>query len=146
MLGGLAYLISELDDDFYYVNLLDILLKTFYKDNDMVSVFEASQTIKAQLGFNVLFNINSEEISRYNGFYQRIYREIEQLPAEYLNDGGIGYRQTVNHKSEFIKQVASNRFFEEDECQNGFIDWLKEKHRQEKLVQIKKLINILKQL
>ncbi|MBI2613315.1 MAG: hypothetical protein HYW62_00870 [Candidatus Levybacteria bacterium] len=142
MLGALAYLISELDEDFHYVKEVTLVAEVLFPNADLGTVFELTKDMKVGLGTSMLFQIIYEESSRYRPYYREIINSISDLPPDIITSGappfGMSSRQTVKHKSEFIRELASrNRFADMDECFDGYVEWLKKQE------QIKKLLKIL---
>lgn len=142
MLAALAYLVSELDEDFQYVIEVTRLVEPLYPLVDLATLFETTKEMKVGLGYSTNFRIIWEESNRYRGYYREVINSIADLPEDWISHGGgmfaIGSTKTVKHKSPFIRKMASFEFSDMDECVDGYVEWLQNRE------QIKKLINILK--
>lgn len=142
MIGALAYLVSELDDDFYYVTQVTKLSEPLFPQADLASVFETTKKMKVALGMSTLSQIIHEESSRYRHFYRRVINSIFDLPPDWISHGGMfaGSTQTVKHKSKFIRRMGEFELSDMDECFDGYIEWL------EKREKIKSLVNVLQRI
>lgn len=141
IVGSLAYLISELDSDFYFVNEVVKHLEGLYVGNLPDIMFQTKDILKGMETIS-LSQIIYDEANRYRTYYRRIINSIIDLPPKYETHGsglyGFTSTQTVEHPSVFIRQLASFRLADMDECYEGFIEWL------EKREEIKKVILIIK--
>lgn len=142
MLGSLTYLVSELEQDFYYVKEFTEYMERLYPQANLGELYEYAIKFKVQSGFDVSFRIGLEEANRYRLFYRRVINSISELPKDYIVSGGRPYgihsTETVKHPSEFIRHMASFTFSDMDECFEGYVDWLKKREL------IKKIISALK--
>lgn len=142
MLGALAYVVSELDDDFHYVKKVTELAEPLFPNTDLGTLFELTKDMKVGLGTSTLYQIIYEEANRYRPYYRDIINSIFDLPPDWITHGGppfgMSSTQTVKHKSSFIRDLASFRLADMEECFDGYVEWLKKRE------QIKKLISILR--
>lgn len=143
MLGGLAYLISELDQDNYYILLFTREFERLYPKVSLAELYDNAVEITKKSGMETVFRITYEEATRYRYFYRRVLNTIDDLPKDYITSGsvpfGLSSTETVKHPSEFIRELATFKFSDMDECIDGYVEWLKKRE------EIKKLISILKQ-
>ena len=142
MLGGLAYLISELDQDTYYVVKFTQEVEKLYPNVNLAEIYRYAVDATKKLGFGMSFRITYEEANRYRHYFRRVINSISDLPRDYIVSGGVSFgissRETVKHPSEFIRKMAEFRFSDMDECEDGYVEWL------EKREKIKELIKVLK--
>lgn len=141
MLGGLCYLISELDQDNYYIIAFTQAAEKLYPTTNLSEIYGAAVDVTKKLGFGTSFRINYEEANRYSGYFGKVSSAISKLPRDYITSGsvpfGLSSRETVKHPSRFIRQLAEFRFSDMDQCLSGYVKWL------EKREKIKKLIDVL---
>lgn len=141
MLGALAYVVSELDDDFHYVNTVTEMAESLFSKADLGTIFELTKDMKVGLGTSTLYQIIYEEANRYRPYYRDVINSIFDLPPDWITHGGppfgMSSTQTVRHKSSFIRDLASFRLADMEECFDGYVEWLKKRE------QIKKLLTTL---
>lgn len=150
ILGALAYVVSELKNDFHYVEAVSELSKTLFPKADLSSVFNLTKDTRFTLGTNYLFQIINEETNRYNSYFMRMMDSIFELPEDWITHGGPPYGmasvRTVKHKSSFIRELASSRYSDMEECFDGYIKWLEKQESAEKNELTMKLISTLQAL
>lgn len=133
--GGLAYLISEYEQDFRYVITLTQVLEKSFVPGSMIPALEAVADL--HITANIFW-----ETTRYSSWYMgelnRIRESVGLRP--YRERGAIGYSEVFNHPSPFIQQLAEWEMMAEEKCGEGFIEWLKKRE------EIKKLISVLVQM
>lgn len=131
MLGALAYLVSELDDDFHYVKEVTRAMETLFPNANLGNIFELTKDMKAGLGVNTLSQIIYEEANRYRPYYRNVINSIFELPPDWITRGssplGMSSTKTVKHKSSFIRNFASYDLADMEECFDGYIEWLKKR-------------------
>lgn len=141
IIASLAYLISELDNDFYFVNEVVKHLEGLYVEN-LIDIMFQTKDILNGMGTVTLSQVIYDEANRYHTYYRRIINSIIDLPPKYETHGsglyGFTSTQTVEHPSVFIRQLASFRLADMDECYEGFVEWLKKRE------EVKKVILIIK--
>lgn len=141
MLGGLAYLVSELDQDSFYVSTFTRQLEYFSNTQNIEDLYQQLIEIKSKGGFT-FFNIGLEEANRYRYFYRDVINSISKLPKDYITHGsslfGMSSTETVKHPSEFVRKMASSRFSDMDECQKGYVEWLKKRRQVQNLIKVLK--------
>lgn len=141
IIGSLAYLVSELDQDSYYLDEALKHLESLYGEK-LTSVMSETKDILTNVGTATLSQVIWDEANRYRGYYRDVINSIFELPPRYETHGsglyGFTSTQTVEHPSAFIRQMAVFRLSDMDECYEGFVEYL------EKREQIKKLISVLK--
>ncbi|MGI5841263.1 MAG: DUF2254 family protein [Patescibacteria group bacterium] len=129
--GGLAYLISEYEQDFRYVITLTQALEKSFVPGSMIQALEAVADL--HITANIFW-----ETTRYSSWYMgelnRIQRAVGLRP--YRERGAIGYSEIFNHPSPFIQQLAQWEMMAEERCGEGFIDWLKKREEVKKLVSL----------
>lgn len=130
--GGLAYLISEYEQDFRYIATLTRVLEKSFRPGGLIQALEAVAEL------HIVANI-WWETTRYSSWYMgelnRISHAVGLRP--FREDGEISFSEIYNHPSPFIQQLAMWEMVAEERCGEGFIDWLKKRE------EIKKLIYIL---
>ncbi len=142
MLGGLAYLVSELDQDSYYISTFTRQIEYLSNTQNIEDLYKQLIDIKKKGGFT-FFNVGLEEANRYRHFYRDVINSISELPKDYITHGsslfGMSSTETVKHPSEFVRKMASFRFSDMDECQEGYIEWLKKRRQVQNLIKVLKL-------
>lgn len=142
MLGGLAYLISELDQERYYVLKFTQEMERLYPNANLAEIYGYAVEVTKKSGFGVTFRITYEEANRYRHYFRRVINTISELPKDYIVSGGVPFgmssRETVKHPSKFIRRMAEFNFSDMDECFEAYVEWL------EKREKIKELIKLLK--
>ena len=137
IVASLAYLISEWDDDFYFVNEVVNHLEGLYIGN-LADIMSQTKDILSGMGTVTLSQVIYEEANRYCTYYRRIINLIMDLPPRYETHGsglyGFTSTQTVEHPSVFIRQLASFRLADMDECYEGFVEWLGKREEVKKLI------------
>lgn len=142
MLGGLAYLVSELDEDFYYVTEFTKYMERLYLHANLADFYDNANKLKVHSEFGTSFRIGYEEANRYRMFYRRVINSIGELPKDYIVSGSVPYglhsTETVKHPSKFIRKMAAFTFSDMEQCFEGYVEWLKKKDL------IKKVILLIK--
>ena len=142
MLGGLAFLVSELDQNNYYVHTFTHEVEKLYPAANLAEVYGAAVELTKKSGFSMSFRITYEEANRYRHYFRKIINSISKLPKDYITSGsvpfGLSSKETVKHPSRFIRRMAEFNFSDMDECFDGYVEWL------EKREKIKELIKILR--
>lgn len=139
--GGVAYLVSELEMDFDYVNCLSNALEGSFRKGWMIQILEKVTEIRPVR--NIWW-----ETTRYHSWYMNLLnkmrRELNMRP--YQEAGALGFSQRYEHPSPFIQELAEWQMMDEEKCMEGFIDWLKQQEEYKRQKEIKKLINLLSNL
>ena len=137
MLAALAYVVSELEDDPHYVSKVTDMCESLFVNAELSKIFKLTKDAKVGLGISTLFQVINEESNRYRPFYREIINSILELPADWASNGaGIALSQTVIHKSNFIRKLASYRLADMEECFDGYVEWLEKREQMNKLVNI----------
>ncbi len=144
MLGGLCYLISELDQDNYYVVAFTQSVEKLYPTANLSEIYGAAVEVTKKSGFGTSFRITYEEANRYRYYFRKIINTISELPKDYITSGnipfGLSSRETVKHPSRFIRRMAEFDFSDMDECFDGYVEWLQRREKIRELIQILHLI------
>lgn len=142
MLGGLAYLVSELDEDFYYVIEFTKHMERLYPHANLADFYDNAIKLEVNSEFGTSFRIGYEEANRYRMFYRRVINSIRELPKDYIVSGSVPYglhsTETVKHPSKFIRKMAAFTFSDMEQCFEGYVEWLRKRDL------IKKVILLIK--
>lgn len=127
--GGLAYLISEYEQDFRYVITLTQILEESFRPGGLIMALEA--VAELHITANIFW-----ETTRYSSWYMGELNRIQHAVGlrPYREAGAIGYSEIFNHPSPFIQELAQWEMVAEERCGEGFIDWLKKREEIKKLV------------
>lgn len=132
--GGVAYLVSEFEQDFHYVSMLTKTLEKSFKPGWMI------RTLEIVADMNIVANI-FWETTRYSSWYMNELNAIERAVGvkPYSEAGAIGFSEIFDHPSPFIQNLAQWQLMTEERCEEGFVEWLKKRE------ELKKVVLILKQ-
>lgn len=148
MLGALSYLISELDQDFSYVNWFTAFNGHYNPRVSLAEYYKSAIEIDRKGGFQ-FFNVGYGEANRYRGYYRQILNFIATLPKDYISLGSVPYglhtREVAKHPSKFIQKISEFDLSDMEECFDGFIEWLEKREGEKREEQVRKLIQILKE-
>jgi len=146
ILGALAYLVSELDQDESYVKWFTSVAESLYPNISLAELYENAVNFRKSDPF-YYFNLIYEEANRYRHYYRYVINSIFDLPVDYEPPGsvpwGLPSTQTVKHPSKFIRKMASFRFSDMEKCYKGFIEWLKRREKSQKQELIGRLVVLL---
>ncbi len=133
--GTLAFLVSELDQDPYYICTFVKQLEKTYKEGWMAQIIEAAANL------NLTHDIYRETI-RYHSWYRTVLNEMAHtLPKIPIREvGEIGFQEGYDHPSKFIQKLGAWELMDEELCMEEFVEWVKKRE------EIKKLVLILVQL
>lgn len=128
VLGGLAYLISELDQNPYFVtNFAKILEGGFVQKEKVEQALDLAAELR-KMGYPTSSQIIFRETTMYDPYYRVIFREIADLPVRYV--GRIG-SQRPDHPSAFIQNINLDHIgfvrIEMDDCMEEFVEWMKKR-------------------
>lgn len=133
--GSLAFLISELDQEPFYVCTFIRDLEKTYRAGFMAQIIETAADLK--LTNNIFW-----ETTRYHSWYRivlnRMANELRKTPVS--DFGEIGFREGYDHPSTFIQKLGMWELMEEEITMDEFVEWVKRRE------EIKKLISVLIQL
>jgi hypothetical protein len=137
--GGIAYLISEADQDFEYITSLTKALEQSFRSGWMVEILENAVEL------NVTKNIWWES-TRYSGWYINTLNELRRrfnlVPDP--DSQGMSFRRIYDHPSSFIRSLAEWDLIAEERSMEAYIDWLKKREIVSKLVKVLSEIEKLK--
>lgn len=140
MLGGIAYLISELDQDDFYVTKVTQEVEKLYPNGKISEIYRivVDSTKNAELG--TTFQITYEEANRYRHYFRKIINSISNLPRDYINSSdalfNIPSGEVVRHPSEFIRKMGEFEFYDMDECCEGYVEWLEKRDKMKDLIKV----------
>lgn len=132
MLGSLAYLVSELDQESFYVEKFTEEVERLYPQTNLSEIYGYAVEVTKKSSFGSTFRITYEEANRYRHFFRWVINSISDLPKDYAS-GGMSFRQTVEHPSEFIRNMTEFEFSDMDECFDGYVEWLKKREEAKKV-------------
>ncbi|NQS89776.1 hypothetical protein HQ584_08320 [Patescibacteria group bacterium] len=139
VLGGLAYLVSELDQDSYYISTFTHQAEYFTNNQKVEDLYQQLIEIEKRSGFEY-FNERLAEDTRYRHFYRHVINSISELPKDYIARGGppfgMSSTETVKHDSTFIRKMAAHRSSDMRKCQEGYVEWLKKRRQIQKLIEV----------
>lgn len=146
MLGALAYLISELDQDFSYVDWFTDFNEYYNPKVSLAEYYKGVIEIDRKGGFQ-FFNVGYGEANRYRGYYRQVLNFISTLPKDYITTGSVPYglhtREVAKHPSKFIQKISEFDLSDMEECFDGFIEWLEKRWKEKREKEIRKLIQVL---
>lgn len=133
--GSLAFLISELDQEPFYICTFIKDLEKTYRAGWMAQIIEAAADL--ELPTNIFW-----ETTRYHSWYRlvlnRMADTLRKVPIREV--GAIGFQEGYDHQSKFIQKLGMWELMEEEICIDEFVEWVKKRE------EIKKLISVLSQL
>lgn len=139
MIGALAYLISELDQDPFFIREVVNHCETLFIAN-LANIMEQAKDLLKGMSISTLSQVIYEEVSRYHPYYREVINSIFDLPPRYETQGsalyGFSSTATVEHPSSFIRELASFRLSDMDECYEGFVEWLQKREEVKKLTKL----------
>lgn len=129
VLGGLVYLISEFDENPYYVTkLAKSLEEKFFVNGGMLQILKAANDIKGVLGMGESYRLTLEEATRFRHYYRAVINKIQDLPEDWSQEADeIGFSRTVLHPSLLIRRVGSWEYYDMSEAIDDFIVWLEKR-------------------
>lgn len=141
-IGGLAYLVSELDQKpFFVTQLMKYLEGVIFVNGTTAEVLALAKDIQKNLDFGQNFRLIEDESNRYRGFYRLVINEVQGLPEDWGQvQDEFGYNKTVKHPSRFIRRVGAWDLYDMYECMDDFVEWVKFREEIKKLVQVLNLI------
>jgi len=133
--GSLAFLVSELDQEPFYVCTFIKDLEKTYRTGFMAQIIETAADLK--LTNNIFW-----ETTRYHSWYRMVLNTmadtLRKIPVSEL--GEIGFRESYDHPSKFIQKLGMWELMEEELTIEEFVEWVKKRE------EVKRLISILIQL
>lgn len=135
--GGLAYLVSELDQEpFFVTQLMKYLEGVIFVNGTTAEVLALAKDIQKNLDYGQNFRLIEDESNRYRGFYRLVINEVQELPEDWEQGRGeFGYNKTVKHPSRFIRRVGAWDLYDMYECMDDFVEWVKFREEIKKLIQ-----------
>lgn len=132
--GGITYLISELEQEPFYITTLTQAIEKSFRPGWMVEILE--KVVDLKLTRDIWW-----ETTRYHSWYATILNEMRDKLAKrpFRGIGEIGFSEQYDHPSSFVQQLAEWDLIAEERCVAGFLDWLRKRE------EIKKLVHLLDQ-
>ncbi len=136
MIGSLAYIISELDQDNYYIFEFMRLAEKFVSKGAIDEVFEVAEGVKNDITIGERFALIEGEANRYRLYYRQVINSVQDLPEDWEDSGGlaIGLTKTVRHPSRLIRKIGAFEFYDMYEANEDFVEWVKKREVIKKLV------------
>lgn len=137
-IGGLAYLVSELDQEpFFVTQLMKYLEGVIFVNGTAAEILALAKDIQKYLDSGQNFRLIEDEANRYRGFYREVINEVHRLPEDWEQGRGeFGYSKTVKHPSRFIRRVGAWDLYDMYECMEDFVKWVQFREEIKKLVQV----------
>ncbi|OGM02670.1 hypothetical protein A2115_03555 [Candidatus Woesebacteria bacterium GWA1_41_8] len=133
--GTLAFLVSELDQNPYYISTFIKQLEKTYREGWMAQIIETAADL------NLTKNIY-RETTRYHSWYRTVLNEmahtLRKTPIREV--GELGFQEGYDHPSKFIQKLGTWELMAEEICMEEFVEWVKKRE------EIKKLVSILVQV
>lgn len=137
LVGSLAFLVSELDIDSFYVTEFITQAETLlFKKELLVEILDQTDKITKYINRGELFLLIENESNRYRYYYRIIINSIQNLPEAWVHESpnAIGYGRTVKHPSKIIQRAGSFQFYDMDQANEDFVEWVKKRDVIKKLV------------
>lgn len=133
--GGVTFLVSELDQDSFYVTTFISYLEKSYRQGWMAQVIDTVS--KLRITRNIFF-----ETTRYSSWYQNVFNSMESKlrKVAIVEVGAIGFQEGYDHPSKVIQKLGMFRLMEEEIVAEEFVEWIKKRE------EIKKIVYILTEL
>lgn len=142
MLGSLTYLVSELDQDFSYVNSFTKMAEQLHGGVNLADLYSQVIDYRKLLGTASIFEVSTEEFTRYRIYYRRVINPIADLPRKHEISGSASYgfhtSDMADHPSNFIRDISQHEFSDMEKCHEGYVDWLKKRELMKKAITILK--------
>ncbi len=138
MLGSLAYLVSELDQDFSYVTSFTVMMEKLYPRVSIADLYSQVIDYRSLLGSVGIFEVSTEEFARYRIYYRQVINPITDLPRRSETSGSIPYgfhtSEMADHPSSFVRDISQHEFSDMEECHEGYVGWLKKRELMKKFI------------
>lgn len=132
--GSLAFLVSELDQESFYISTFIKSLEKTYREGWIAQIIETAADLKPTS--NIFW-----ETTRYHTWYRMVLNKMREtlrkVPVREV--GEIGSQEGYDHPSKFIQKLGMWELMEEEICIEEFVEWVKKRE------EIKKLILVLSQ-
>ncbi|OQB06299.1 MAG: hypothetical protein BWY19_00290 [bacterium ADurb.Bin212] len=129
--GGIAYVVSESEQDFSYVIAINNAIESIYMGDSFPKLIDAVIEIKTTR--NIWW-----ETTRYHSWYSNVLGKIDHdLKTDIAReDGEYGFDEVYVHPSKFIQNLKRFELMDEEKCIEGYGLWVKKRELIKKLLYI----------
>ena len=131
IIGGMTYIISELNQDDYFIREYAKLLEAAFKPDQLVNIFKIAVDTPPELIYS--------ETMYFHHWFRQIYSKIEAIPKKFVSSqGALGSKRLSEHPSIFIQKHSESLMFHllERHSIKEFINYLEKRHQIKRLVEI----------